>query len=307
MTKLFAFGCSFTNYQWPTWADILGRTFDHFENWGRQGAGNSFIFNSVIECHLRKTICKEDVVIVMWTNVSREDRYVNKEWIVPGNIYTQSTYDEEFVKKFADTRGYYIRDLAQMYATQQLLKNIGCKYFFLSMMPLENPMQYEIADANDSIKDILPYYKSVVDEIRPSVYEVVFNHDWWSRPFLPQPSDKIENNYNENAGTNWPTWQQFLNKDFKDVSEDILQVILDKNRWDWEKLYKRKKRVNTHPTPSEHLEYIQKVLPEFVIDQSTVKWAQEIDHLLRQEEGHNHQKQVSSLIQKQCARNIQRW
>ena len=32
MNRLFAFGCSLTFYWWPTWADILVREFDHFEN-----------------------------------------------------------------------------------------------------------------------------------------------------------------------------------------------------------------------------------------------------------------------------------
>ena len=38
MTRLFTFGCSFTQYWWPTWADILGYQHDFYENWGRCGA-----------------------------------------------------------------------------------------------------------------------------------------------------------------------------------------------------------------------------------------------------------------------------
>ena len=37
MSRLFTFGCSFTNYAWPTWADFLGLEFEHFENWGVSG------------------------------------------------------------------------------------------------------------------------------------------------------------------------------------------------------------------------------------------------------------------------------
>ena len=46
--RAFVFGCSFTQYYWPTWADILGREFNKFENWGQCGGGNQFIFNSGI-------------------------------------------------------------------------------------------------------------------------------------------------------------------------------------------------------------------------------------------------------------------
>jgi len=35
--RLFAFGCSFTQYKWPTWADILGKSFDLSYNLGKSG------------------------------------------------------------------------------------------------------------------------------------------------------------------------------------------------------------------------------------------------------------------------------
>jgi hypothetical protein len=46
MSRLFTFGCSFTNYRWSTWADCLAPEFDYFENWGQSGGGNHYIFNS---------------------------------------------------------------------------------------------------------------------------------------------------------------------------------------------------------------------------------------------------------------------
>jgi hypothetical protein len=67
----------------------------------------------------------------MWTNVTREDRYLNGAWETPGNIFTQTFYPAEYIKKYADVRGYYIRDLATIYAVDQLLKSINCKYHFL--------------------------------------------------------------------------------------------------------------------------------------------------------------------------------
>ena len=114
MKRLFTFGCSFTNYHWPTYADILGTQFDAFFNWGRSGAGNLFIFNSLMEAHKRNKLTKDDVVCVMWSSISREDRYVGKNWLLAGSMYSQKVYDQEFVKKFSDPNGYLIRDLAQI-------------------------------------------------------------------------------------------------------------------------------------------------------------------------------------------------
>jgi hypothetical protein len=74
----FAFGCSFTNYSWPTWADMIGKEFESYENWGKSGGGNQFIFNSLMECVVKNKISKDDTVIIMWTNISREDNPKSK-------------------------------------------------------------------------------------------------------------------------------------------------------------------------------------------------------------------------------------
>lgn len=62
MNRLFTFGCSFTNYMWPTWADILAIEFDSYRNWGRIGAGNHFIFYSLLECINRNEITADDAM-----------------------------------------------------------------------------------------------------------------------------------------------------------------------------------------------------------------------------------------------------
>ena len=43
--RVFAFGCSFTCYRWPTWADLIGKQCEgaEFRNYGKSGAGNLFI------------------------------------------------------------------------------------------------------------------------------------------------------------------------------------------------------------------------------------------------------------------------
>jgi hypothetical protein len=74
MSRLFTFGCSFTNYRWSTWADCLAPEFDEFKNWGQSGAGNPYIFNSVMEADQQYIFNSTDTVVVCWTNIMREDR-----------------------------------------------------------------------------------------------------------------------------------------------------------------------------------------------------------------------------------------
>ena len=177
MKRLFTFGCSFTSYPWPTWADILGKTFEHYENWGQSGAGNQYIFNSLVECNTRNRLTADDTVIIMWTNVAREDRYVNERWLTPGNIYTQNEYDAEFVKKFSDDRGYLIRDFATISATIDLLDKWGVNYDFLSMIPIDKVDQYSNKTSSED-QDVIDLYSDIFKKIKPSVYEIVFNFDY---------------------------------------------------------------------------------------------------------------------------------
>jgi len=181
--RLFTFGCSFTRYHWATWADIMAQEYDFYENWGNTGGGNQFIFNSLIECHQRHHFTSSDTVVIMWTNISREDRYVRRSWLLPGNIYSQNTYSPEFVKQFADTRGYLIRDLATITAAKDLLDLWQVNYEFLSMVPVDAADQYS---PNRAIApDVLELYSGTLQKIKPSIYETVFDFDWL-RKFTPE-------------------------------------------------------------------------------------------------------------------------
>lgn len=225
--RLFAFGCSFTDYAWATWANLLGREFENFYNYGKCGGGNLFMACSVAEAAIRRNISKDDTVMIMWSNVTREDRYTT-QWICPGNIFTQNVYSDEFVKKFITIRGCYIRDLAQIYLTEKLLENIGCKYEFMSMVDMNNHAQYSYEDSSTDAKDLLDLYKPTLDKFKPSVHNVIFNNDWNTRP-----------------------------------------IVQDN-------------RIDNHPLPLEHLEYLQKVLPEYQCSEETIEFAKKQDAEIRE-------------------------
>ena len=182
MNRFFAFGCSFTNNASTlTWADIIGCDFDVYQNWARGGAGNQFIFNSLIECNTRHKFTSDDTVIIMWTSVSREDRYVKDKWIGNGSVYNGNLHSEEWVREFACERGYLIRDLASISAASDLLKVWGVNYKFLSILPIVNPNELKESIKNDdNNNDITNLYSDVIQEISPSVYEVIFNSKNWN-------------------------------------------------------------------------------------------------------------------------------
>lgn len=221
MSRLFTFGCSFTNYYWPTWADILSFNYDEFQNYGKLAGGNMFIACTLSEAIAVNKINKNDTVIIMWTNVTREDRYI-KNWHGVGNIFTQDCYSWEFVKKYITIRGCYVRDLALIALVDQTLQNIGCNYEFLSMTEMNNYAQYTYENGDDYFKDGLEIYKDTIAKIKPSVHKVIFNNDWDSRPILEKHSHRLD----------------------------------------------------AHPLPNEHIEYLQKVLPNYNISEDAYKLAQ---------------------------------
>jgi len=172
MTRLFTFGCSFTNYRWSTWADCLAPEFDYFENWGQSGGGNEFIFNSVMECDQRNQFGPDDTVIVCWTTTTREDRYIDGRWHTLGNMFTCPIYNKEYLSTHIDERGLLIKTLSYIKAVKTLLEHKQTNWKFLSM---------------DSV-DTLNIYQDVVDSILPSYRTVLFPNGWPDRNGDPHPS-----------------------------------------------------------------------------------------------------------------------
>jgi len=101
MSRLFTFGCSYTAYGWPTWADICGRTFDTYVNYGRSGAGNHYIASSLLECDRVYNLTPEDTVLIMFSGSTRFDTLSYGGWGTRGNIFTTNGFfDDKFLQEY---------------------------------------------------------------------------------------------------------------------------------------------------------------------------------------------------------------
>ena len=162
-SRFFAFGDSYTNYYWPTYADIIGTQCQYYENWGLKGAGNHYIYNSVVECNQRNRFNSNDLVIVMWTGITREDRYVDNHWATATGDYRRISYGEEWMRRYGtEVRGNLIRDLAYIVGIDNLLNTTGCEYYFLSSIGLILEDQ-----------DVVELYKDIINKIKPSLYDTI--------------------------------------------------------------------------------------------------------------------------------------
>jgi hypothetical protein len=190
--RFFAFGCSFTQYIWPTWADIIAQEIPKSYNYGLGGSSNVLMYLSLIEAHQKHRITSDDLVIITWTNCAREDRYLNRGWHTPGNIYTTDFYSAEYLQKYADLRGYFLRDITIIQGTKLILDSLNVDYHFHCMVPMQTVNQYTDKTMPD-IQDIEARYAEVLALIKPSYHEVIFNFNWNSR--IPRPTAWYKNKF----------------------------------------------------------------------------------------------------------------
>jgi hypothetical protein len=190
-----------------------------------------------MECHQRRRLTASDTVMIMWTNTSREDRYLRGKWQEGGNVYWSagSQLPKDYVKYFTCERGYLIRDMANIAAAKHFLESIGCDWKFMSMVPLnksndENDLGSNPDDATTNDQDVRNLYQDCLDTIAPSVYETVFNFNWFTGNGIPDGYD--------------PSRRDF------------------------------------HPTPIEHVSYIDKIYPGLLTDAST-QWMHRCDQQAR--------------------------
>lgn len=174
--RLFVFGCSFTQYRWPTWANIIAYDLNiPFYNYGRPGAGNYFIFNMLMQADADYQFNQDDLIIICWTNVAREDRYKNGNWVTPGNIYTQQAFDQKYVQEWADPVSYLIRDFAFIKASWELLDKRACQFHFLKMIDFSQVDQWA-ATAHDVSDELTKKYEYYLSKVAPSFYKVLWNN-----------------------------------------------------------------------------------------------------------------------------------
>lgn len=78
MSRFFAFGCSYTDYNWATWADGLCVHYNQLGwetyNYGNSGMGNAHILNALCAADLKHQFTDSDVICVLWSSWAREDR-----------------------------------------------------------------------------------------------------------------------------------------------------------------------------------------------------------------------------------------
>jgi hypothetical protein len=143
-TRLFTFGCSFTDYPWPSWADLTSVAFDYYENWGCRGVGNRAIAERIAEAHAKHNFCQDDTIIVQWSSHLRHDWYHAhlfpsgrpRGWKTSGSIFSSRNADaftQEWVDLFFYEPAYVMHTLHNIILTQGFLKSLNVQWYMTSI------------------------------------------------------------------------------------------------------------------------------------------------------------------------------
>ena len=188
--RVFTFGCSFTSFNWPTWANIIEWDLNpnqKFYNYGRIGSGNYYITHSVLEAEVIHKFTENDLLMIMFTGCQREDRFMHGAWVTPGNIYFQDQL-KDLVKYWDDYHG-YMRDTTYIKLLINYLQNKKIPFQLMSMMPIDDSFE---TYNEDKFHDRSRFKKYITDDLnllKPSIYEIIFNYDWNS--IQPRVSYKV--------------------------------------------------------------------------------------------------------------------
>ena len=132
--RIFCFGCSYTDFCWPTWADIMihsliggtgttpseNSTHTQGYNLGLSGGSNLSIARTILQAHARYVFTEADTVIVQWTSAFRKQAYshtagvndllipAESEWYSPDdcamdNIMAHQLYENLVARIGCDT------------------------------------------------------------------------------------------------------------------------------------------------------------------------------------------------------------
>ena len=136
------FGCSMSNWYWPSWPVWLQAHGKSVTNYAYKGYGNNLMYWQILD--KIKEIKPEDHVIIMWPRNDRQMQWYDNEWIEQNKCrgFFPDTNGRLWFTKDTSYTGMYrwhpdhmvslshiiISGFACILQTQQLLNTIGCKY-----------------------------------------------------------------------------------------------------------------------------------------------------------------------------------
>lgn len=181
--RVFAFGCSFTHCWYPTWADIIFNETKNSTcyNFGKAGMGNLAISARIAEANVKFKFNETDLVLVMYTSLFREDRWLEGKWQAHGCIYNQPYYDPNFVKNYVDPIGCLIRDLSLIEMSSSYVRSLSCDNLILLSSDVHDDGTIFSNEYMTTAPNVISHYSSTLESFPLSLKETLFPNGWVTR------------------------------------------------------------------------------------------------------------------------------
>jgi hypothetical protein len=235
--RIFTFGCSFTLHTWPTWASIINKELDpeEFYNYGNPGAGNQYIYTQVVNANKKHIFNEDDLVLIMWSTYTREDRYKYTShdmpgWVLRGNMFNSGLeiFSTKFMRNYISYRGLVIRDLTVMTLLDSVLTNSKCDY----KMMLSTPVDFFTEGEEDYI-DIEPLepvtnlYSNVLSKMAPIALIESMPNKQWGKGVTCTVNGRIF----EDSHPDPVQYLKYLEQIGYTFSESTVQYAIDSTTW----------------------------------------------------------------------------
>lgn len=255
--RIFTFGCSFTNYEWPTWADILLFGNDGY-NMGISGSGNESILYRIMEADRKFNFTEEDRVIVMFTTPIRWD-------IINGTIprflgYGQVTNVDEVLKyndELYTVESLCFKSYYSMLAIKNYLENRKINHTFTSITNIYEDIDnyFKVVEISKELGGLINYVKNKVTFDLPSMYDFLNKNGYIkNRMWGVSKSWKNFNDYHPRPYQYFKYVKKYvapkLNIDLKMTIEELSKIEYDidiaTDVKDYSNLFKEKYQIITN-------------------------------------------------------------
>lgn len=229
MSRIFTFGCSFTQYMWPTWATVIA--FDRKKplfNFGIAGLGNVGIFHRILEADIKHKFQPDDEIYILWSSWSREDRIKDGSWLPAGSVFNSSNphYYGYFLRKYWDIDNDIVKNATAIISTNKMYKHLikwqASAFTFFT----NEAYSTKVHDSTKFLIDIyskeLPVLDVIECEKQGRQYDILQD----SHPNIIEHVDIVENYI-------YPSLNLQLNADtknyFKDLDNRVYHLINSNN------------------------------------------------------------------------------
>jgi hypothetical protein len=224
--RLFTFGCSYTEYIWPTWSDIVAKDLGcENHNYGKAGMGNQGIACRLVEANRKHSFQTEDIICIVWSSWTRVDLLKDEKWMTEGNILNSDYYSNEYLQKHWSVENDDIRNETAILQGNAYIKQFTQDIFNGHITSVPNHLP--------GSNNIFPKTKCVYqDDAHPSVLE---HMDYVENTIYPSLGYHLKQSTKDWCSNMEITIQQLKGENSRMSNLELEDLILE--HWEGRKSY----------------------------------------------------------------------